>query len=57
LALGIADPMYVSEVVFDQKIGELHIHVDFKKGSSFSCSKCGENELSVYDTEKNHGGT
>jgi transposase len=28
----------------------MKIHVDFKKGSRFSCSKCGENELPVYDT-------
>jgi transposase len=49
-ALGIDDPVYIDEVVFDPSEGSLHIHINFQRGGRFSCSQCGENDLPVYDT-------
>lgn len=50
MALGIEDPVYISEIVFDPAEGELHIHMDFRRGGRFSCSECGKTELPVHDT-------
>jgi transposase len=49
-ALGIEEPLYIKEIIFDKKTGELHIYVDFIKGSRFACSECQTDNLSVYDT-------
>lgn len=51
IALGIAEPIFVKEIQFLEKEGELHIYLDFKKGSKFKCAYCTE-ECSVYDTEE-----
>jgi transposase len=49
-ALGIEEPLYIDEIVFDRTEGELHIHMDFRRGSLFSCSECGALEMPVHDT-------
>jgi len=49
-ALGIAEPVYIDEIVFDGNEGELHIHMDFRRGGKFACSECGAEGLPVYDT-------
>jgi transposase len=49
-ALGIEEPIYIDEIVFDGKEGELHIHMDFRRGGKFACSQCGKEDLPVYDT-------
>jgi transposase len=50
LALGIAEPIYINEIMFDSAAGELHIHMDFRRGGKFACSQCGAESLPVYDT-------
>lgn len=50
IALGIQEPIYIDEIAFDSTSGELHIHMDFRRGGKFSCSECGEDGLPVYDT-------
>jgi transposase len=49
-ALGIGEPVYIKEIAFDQANGELHIHMDFRKGAKFSCPECGQEGLFVRDT-------
>lgn len=49
-ALQISEPLYVKNVDFDPAEGELHIHIDFRKGSKFKCPICGQECLSVHDT-------
>ena len=49
-ALGITEPMYIDEIVFDGAEGELHIHINFRRGGKFACSECGTEGLPVYDT-------
>ncbi len=50
LALGIKEPLYIKNISFDEEIGELHIYVDFRRGSRFSCPVCGREECAVHDT-------
>jgi transposase len=50
LALGIEDPMFIDKIEFDKVNGELHIHINFKRGGKFACSICGKKECSVHDT-------
>ena len=49
-ALGIAEPVYIDEIVFDGVEGELHIHMDFRAGGRFTCSECGKVDMPVHDT-------
>ena len=49
-ALGIEEPVYIGEIAFNIGEGELHIHMNFRRGSRFSCSECGAGELPVHDT-------
>jgi len=32
IALGIQDPIFIDEIAFDSASGELHIHMDFRRG-------------------------
>ena len=50
VALGIEEPLYIDEISFDSTEGELHIHMDFRRGGRFFCSECGEVDLPVHDT-------
>lgn len=50
VALGIQEPLYIKNISFDEEIGELHIYVDFRRGSRFSCPICGREECAVHDT-------
>lgn len=49
-ALGIAEPLYIKEINFDENVGELHIYIDFRRGSRFLCPNCGKEHCSVHDT-------
>lgn len=49
-ALMINEPLFVKNVDFDPAKGELHIHIDFRKGSKFKCPICGDKGLNVHDT-------
>jgi transposase len=49
-ALGIEEPVYIDEIAFDPAEGELHIHMNFRRGGRFDCSECGADGLPVHDT-------
>lgn len=49
-ALQIKEPLYVEKIDFDKSIGELHIYINFRKGSKFQCMVCDQDNLSVHDT-------
>lgn len=51
IALDINEPLYIDKIDFNKDMGELHIYIDFRKGSKFKCSVCGKEGNSVYDTE------
>jgi transposase len=50
VGLKIEEPMYIDEIAFDAQEGELHIHVNFRRGGRFACSECAEGDLPVHDT-------
>jgi transposase len=50
IALGIEEPIFISKIEFDKADGELHIYIDFKRGSKFSCPVCEKAECAVHDT-------
>lgn len=50
IALGISEPVYIDEITLEKESGELHIHMDFRRGGRFSCSGCGAEGLAVHDT-------
>lgn len=49
-ALQIQEPLYVKKVEFLKDEGELHMHIDFRKGAKFRCPVCGIDGLSIHDT-------
>lgn len=49
-ALGIAEPLYIKEINFDENVEELHFYIDFRRGSRFLCPNCGKEHCSVHDT-------
>jgi transposase len=49
-ALGLAPPWQVTKVRFEPSQKELHLYVDFPKGSRFACPECGA-MCSVYDSD------
>jgi transposase len=51
LALNIEKPLYLEKVEFRKEEGELHLFIDFKKGSRFRCPICQEKGKPVYDTK------
>jgi len=51
-ALGIEEPVYIDEIAFDSAEGELHIHMNFRRGGRFPCSDCGADGQPVHDTVK-----
>jgi transposase len=50
VALEITEPVFIDEIVFDGEGGELHIHMDYRRGGRFACSECGAEGLPVHDT-------
>ena len=42
IALNLQEPWFVKRIEFDAPAGELHMYIDFRKGSRFPCSVCGE---------------
>lgn len=51
MALGIEEPIYIEKIDFDKSLGELYIHINFRKGGRFTCSEFGKKDLPVHDTE------
>lgn len=51
-ALQIENPWYIEKVNFDMQKEELHIHMNFKEGGTFSCKKCGKANIKAYDTKE-----
>ena len=45
-ALCIEKPLYISNIEFNE-LSELHIYIDFERGSKFSCPICEKEECSV----------
>jgi len=50
VALGVEEPIFIEKIEFDNALGELHIHMNFRRGGRFACSACGKTECSVHDT-------
>ncbi|KXG43745.1 ISL3 family transposase [Tepidibacillus decaturensis] len=48
-ALGIQDPWFVSYREFDKEAGELHVHLNFKRGAAFPCPECHAKGNKVHD--------
>jgi len=49
-ALNIESPVFIDRIAFDREAGELHIHMDFKRGGRFDCPTCEEKACPVHDT-------
>ncbi|NLG84791.1 MAG: ISL3 family transposase [Firmicutes bacterium] len=49
IALNLQEPWYVKRIEFDTTAGELHMYIDFRKGSRFPCPVCGQG-TKVHDT-------
>jgi len=52
MALGIAPPWVVTKSEFDATAKRLDIHLDFAKGSRFTCPQCGLAGCPAYDSEE-----
>ncbi len=50
IALNIEHPWFVTSIDFNAEGKQLDIHIDFKTGSKFPCSKCGKQDCNVHDT-------
>jgi transposase len=50
IALGVEEPIFIERIEFDKQCGELHIHMNFRRGGKFSCPSCGATECPVHDT-------
>jgi len=50
IALQIQEPLIVKRIEFDKNLGELHIHIDFRKGATFCCAVCGKGGMKIHDT-------
>ena len=48
-ALNLQEPWYVKRIEFDPSAGELHMHIDFRRGSPFPCPVCSQ-QVQVHDT-------
>jgi transposase len=49
-ALGIQSPWFVDHIDLQKENHELHIHLDFKRGSEFPCPTC-NSPCKCYDTK------
>jgi transposase len=52
MALGIAPPWEVTEVIFSKESSRLDITIDFQKGATFPCPVCGAPATAYDTTEK-----
>ena len=52
MALGLAPPWLVANSSFSLEQGQLDIHLDFPRGSTFPCPCCGGAGCKAYDTEE-----
>jgi transposase len=52
MALGLSEPWTIENIKFDAVERRLDIFLDFKRGSSFACPKCGKKGCKAYDTEE-----
>ena len=50
IALGVEEPIFIEKIEFNKDDGELHIYINFKRGSKFTCQVCGKKECTVHDT-------
>ncbi len=50
-ALGIQSPWMITNITLNQETHELHIYLDFEKGSQFPCPIC-NSICSCYDTQE-----
>ena len=50
IALGISSPWFVKSLELDPITKKLDIHLDFQKGSKFTCPECGAEGRKVHDT-------
>jgi len=50
MALGIQEPIFLERIDFIKDDGELHIYMNFRRGSKFACPICGKKECAVHDT-------
>jgi transposase len=51
-ALGLTPPWQVSDAQFDPNTKRLDIRIDFPRGSTFTCPKCGQTGIKAYDTQE-----
>lgn len=52
IALMLTPPWKVAECQFDVNQKRLDIHLDFAKGSQFTCPTCGQSDCAVHDTDQ-----
>jgi transposase len=52
MALGVQPPWIVANSTFDAPAKRLDIHMDFPRGSRFSCPDCGAGDCPAHDTEE-----
>jgi transposase len=50
VALNVEEPIYIDKIEFNKGDGELHIHMDFKRGGKFDCAVCEASGCPVHDT-------
>ena len=48
-ALGIQGPWRIQDVQFSEQEQELHIYLEYPRGSRFRCPECGKDGVPVYD--------
>ena len=48
-ALCIKKTLYINDIEFNES-NELHIHIEFERGSKFLCPICGKEDRPVHDT-------
>jgi transposase len=49
-ALGLEAPWQVVRITFSESEKKIDIHLDFPRGSRFTCPKCGRKDVPAYDT-------
>ncbi|MDC3413774.1 transposase family protein [Aquibacillus sp. 3ASR75-11] len=51
----IPEPWYIESCVFDEEKECLDYYISFRKGATFSCSNCGQEDQKVYDIADHNG--